>query len=173
MRPLVAGLLVVLAVPVQAQSLAENLDAARVATQVEIALAQDADLRAFVFTPVFADGVMKVTGRVETAAQRDHVREVIEAVEGITSVVNSVVVGGPQTADVGDLPPAPEAPVGSSAEAEEAPPAPEPERVYHTVRRGDTLGAIARRYGVSVRQIQRLNGLSGTRIRAGQRLRVQ
>jgi membrane-bound lytic murein transglycosylase D len=43
---------------------------------------------------------------------------------------------------------------------------------YHRVARGENLTVIARRYGVSVRQLQAWNGLSGSRIRAGQRLRV-
>ena len=42
-----------------------------------------------------------------------------------------------------------------------------------TVRKGDTLGAIARRYGTTVSKIQKLNGLRGTMIRAGQKLRVK
>ena len=42
----------------------------------------------------------------------------------------------------------------------------------HTVRPGDTLGAIARRYRTSVEAIRRLNGLRGTLIRPGQVLRV-
>ena len=43
----------------------------------------------------------------------------------------------------------------------------------HTVRRGQTLGGIARRYGTSVRTLQRLNGLRSTHlIRIGQKLRV-
>jgi len=42
----------------------------------------------------------------------------------------------------------------------------------YTVRRGDTLSKIASRYGTTVAGIQRLNGLSGTRIRVGQRLKV-
>ena len=42
-----------------------------------------------------------------------------------------------------------------------------------TVRRGDNLGAIARRNGVSVKQLQKLNGIRGTNIRAGQKLRVK
>jgi len=44
---------------------------------------------------------------------------------------------------------------------------------YHKVRRGETLGHIARRYGTSVSRLKRLNGLRGTTIRAGQRLRVR
>ena len=41
-----------------------------------------------------------------------------------------------------------------------------------TVRPGDTLFRISTRTGVSVADIQRLNGLSGTTIRAGQVLRL-
>lgn len=42
-----------------------------------------------------------------------------------------------------------------------------------TVRKGDTLGAIARRNGTTVSKLQKLNGLKGTLIRAGQKLRVR
>jgi membrane-bound lytic murein transglycosylase D len=42
----------------------------------------------------------------------------------------------------------------------------------HTVRTGDTLGAIARRYRTSVDAIKRLNGLRSNLIRPGQVLRV-
>jgi membrane-bound lytic murein transglycosylase D len=44
---------------------------------------------------------------------------------------------------------------------------------FHQVRRGENLSVIASRYGTSVRQIQAWNGLRGTRIQAGQRLRVR
>ncbi|HUF51041.1 MAG TPA: transglycosylase SLT domain-containing protein [Longimicrobiales bacterium] len=43
---------------------------------------------------------------------------------------------------------------------------------YHRVNRGDNLTVIARRYGTSVRQIRSWNGISGSRILPGQRLRV-
>jgi membrane-bound lytic murein transglycosylase D len=42
----------------------------------------------------------------------------------------------------------------------------------HQVRKGENLSVIARRYGVTVTQIRTWNGLSGSRIIAGQRLRV-
>ncbi|MGZ5454824.1 MAG: LysM peptidoglycan-binding domain-containing protein [Candidatus Aminicenantales bacterium] len=42
----------------------------------------------------------------------------------------------------------------------------------HTVRSGDTLGAIANRYRTSVNAIKRLNGLNSNIIRPGQVLRV-
>ena len=45
--------------------------------------------------------------------------------------------------------------------------------VYYTVKRGDTLGAIARRNGTTVAKIKRLSGLRSNNIRIGQRLRVK
>ncbi|MBO8143951.1 MAG: N-acetylmuramoyl-L-alanine amidase [Thermodesulfobacterium sp.] len=44
--------------------------------------------------------------------------------------------------------------------------------IYYRVRRGDTLGEIARRYGTTVSQLRRWNGLRGDRIYVGQRLIV-
>ena len=44
---------------------------------------------------------------------------------------------------------------------------------YHKVRSGETLGAIAAKYGVSVAEIQRINGLRSTKIYVGQRLKVK
>ncbi len=44
---------------------------------------------------------------------------------------------------------------------------------WHTVRSGETLSSIARRYGTTVGNIQRLNKLRGTTIRAGSTLRVR
>lgn len=44
--------------------------------------------------------------------------------------------------------------------------------VIHTVRSGDTLDAIARRYGVTVASLRMTNRLEGNIIRAGQRLRI-
>ena len=44
---------------------------------------------------------------------------------------------------------------------------------YHKIRKGDTLGGIASRYGVSVAQIRKLNGIKGNNIRAGRSIRVR
>ena len=45
---------------------------------------------------------------------------------------------------------------------------------YHTVRKGDTLSGIARRYGTSVDRICKLNGISkSTVLKVGRRLRVR
>ena len=43
---------------------------------------------------------------------------------------------------------------------------------YVTVRPGDTLSTIAHRHGTSVAALMRANGLSSTRLRAGQKIRV-
>lgn len=43
---------------------------------------------------------------------------------------------------------------------------------YHTVKKGETLGRIAQRYHVSVKNLQRWNGLKGTNISAGKRLKI-
>jgi membrane-bound lytic murein transglycosylase D len=43
---------------------------------------------------------------------------------------------------------------------------------YHKIRSGETLSAIAERYGVSVKQLQRWNGISGSRITAGKNLKI-
>jgi len=40
------------------------------------------------------------------------------------------------------------------------------------VQRGDTLSELARRHGVSVTALKRANGISGSQVRAGQRLRI-
>jgi len=51
-----------------------------------------------------------------------------------------------------------------------APPAPPLREVR--VRRGDTLSELARRHGTSIRRLRELNGLSGTRLIAGQTLKL-
>jgi membrane-bound lytic murein transglycosylase D len=44
--------------------------------------------------------------------------------------------------------------------------------ITHTVRRGDTLSELATEYGTTVSAIQQANGLRGTRIGRGQRLKI-
>lgn len=44
--------------------------------------------------------------------------------------------------------------------------------IRHKIRSGETLGSIARRYGVTVRQIMRWNNMRNTRIRAGRYLKI-
>ena len=44
---------------------------------------------------------------------------------------------------------------------------------YHKVKSGESLGTIAGKYRTTVREIQRINGLSSTKIIVGQRLKVK
>lgn len=45
---------------------------------------------------------------------------------------------------------------------------------YHTVKKGDTLSKIAKRYGTTVKKLCQLNGIKETKVlRVGQRLRVR
>lgn len=60
----------------------------------------------------------------------------------------------------------------SAAPAAQPKPAPSNAANTHVVRAGDSLGAIARRYGVSVTDLKRWNGLRSDMIRTGQKLVV-
>lgn len=44
--------------------------------------------------------------------------------------------------------------------------------VYHRIRRGENLGLIASRYGVSVREIREWNNIAGNKILAGKNLKI-
>ena len=46
------------------------------------------------------------------------------------------------------------------------------QQITHTIRRGDTLSSIARRYGTTVTALKRANGLRGNTIQAGRRLLI-
>ena len=48
----------------------------------------------------------------------------------------------------------------------------QPAYTTHTVRRGENLGKSAKRYGVTVKAIQRANNMGGTLIQAGQKLKI-
>ena len=45
-------------------------------------------------------------------------------------------------------------------------------KCIYRVKQGDVLGRIARRYGVSVSQIKKWNGLKSDNIRAGRTLKI-
>ena len=60
----------------------------------------------------------------------------------------------------------------SSSSSTTPKPKPKPTVTRHTVKRGDTLSHIAKRYGSSVSAIRRANGISGSLIYPGQKLVV-
>jgi membrane-bound lytic murein transglycosylase D len=43
---------------------------------------------------------------------------------------------------------------------------------YYTVKRGDTLWDIAKKYNISIQELRKLNNMRGSRIRPGDRIRV-
>jgi LysM repeat protein len=47
-----------------------------------------------------------------------------------------------------------------------------PAAIRHTVKRGDTLSALAKRYKTTVSKIQAANGIKGSVIRLGQTLKI-
>jgi LysM repeat protein len=51
-------------------------------------------------------------------------------------------------------------------------PKPKPRTTVHSVRKGDTLYGLAKKYGTTVGKIQRANGISGSTIRIGQKLKI-
>jgi len=63
-------------------------------------------------------------------------------------------------------------PAGRTAPAPAPAPAPPGRAVEHTVRRGESLAAIARRYGVTTEEIQRANRLSAPALQVGQVLKI-
>jgi LysM repeat protein len=65
----------------------------------------------------------------------------------------------------------PPQPAAAMLMADAGPAATNGERV-HTVKAGDNLTTIARRHGVSIKDIQSVNNLRTTQIRVGQKLRL-
>jgi hypothetical protein len=170
-----------------AQSLAERLEYSRTASRAQIALAEDAQTRAHDLRVRNHGPQIILIGEVPTSAVRTRAEEVVRSAVGGAPIQNQIEVAGQARREAVPLPPrvterTPPPAAQDGAPAEQPPPAAapqaerqpqQPQPVYHTVRGGDTLGAIARRYGTTVREIQRLNNLRGTNIRAGQRLRVK
>ena len=68
--------------------------------------------------------------------------------------------------------PAPTPAVKPADSQPKTPPAPDTAIRFHVVKKGETLYGISRQYGISVADLQRLNTLSGTAIKIGQKLRL-
>ncbi len=84
----------------------------------------------------------------------------LKSMNGITS---NTVHPGQRLRVTGDIP----------ARATASRPAAPARPTTHRVQRGENLTGIARRYGVSVRELREWNGLDSDAIRAGQRLRLR
>lgn len=51
-------------------------------------------------------------------------------------------------------------------------PKPKPKSTIHSVRKGDTLYGLAKRYGTTVGALQRANSIKGSTIRIGQKIKI-
>lgn len=64
--------------------------------------------------------------------------------------------------------------IPSSADVPRAARGPSPQTAYHTIEKGDTLSSIAARYGMSVRELKKLNGIrKAKRLKVGAKLLVR
>ena len=175
----------------------------REAARVETALAEDEVLRAYVLDAEAAGGRIVLRGAVRTADEQQRAASLAaaNAAAPVQNALTLAADAGldPAFRTRTDAPPAPlpeprpasrpsPEPIATPAPEPEAEPEMEPEpvaepepepepaatnEVYHTVKSGDTLYDIARRYSTSVAAIQKLNGVAGSRIKPGQKLRVK
>jgi membrane-bound lytic murein transglycosylase D len=60
----------------------------------------------------------------------------------------------------------------AASELSDAPKSATPRMKTIVVHRGDTLGRLAERHGVTIGQIKRANGMKSSHVRAGQRLKI-
>ena len=144
-----------------AQLVPERLDDLRLATAVRLALVADAVTR-----PLDV-GVTARRGAVELAVESGpFARDVARVARDVPGVRQLVGLDG-----VLDAPPDGTVEIRRAEPARSEPEAEGP--LVHTVRRGDTLYGIARRYDTTLREILRLNNRRSTSIRVGERLRVR
>ena len=128
-----------------AGSVARRVRDRALATQVLLALSDVPALQAHLPMVVVQEGRVTLRGVVPSEALRQQMGQVAARVPGVEAVLNELEV---------------EAADDASAR-------------YHTVRPGETLWDIARRYDLSVPELRRMNGLHGSVVRPGQRLRVR
>lgn len=164
-------------------SVAQRIRDAVLAARVKKALAREQSLRGFSFEPVVVQGGVTLRGTVRTPAQRARAAQVVLRVEGVSSLQNNVDAVDAQAEPVPALArqePLPPEPLPGAAQAEPVRSAenaasnqPETGAAYHTVKSGESLWIIARKYDTSIEQVKRLNGLRSNTIRPGQALRVK
>ncbi|RZK11317.1 MAG: LysM domain-containing protein [Hymenobacter sp.] len=101
----------------------------------------------------------------------------MEQLKAWNKLTNENVLAGQQLrltapADATALPPATPAPATRRAKAEVKPLADGPRLATHIVQPGDTLFSIARRFGLSLEELKRLNHLATDQVKLGQKLVV-
>jgi hypothetical protein len=189
--------LLLAAASAQAQSVDARLADLRLATAVRLALVADAATRGLDVDVTSDGGAVRLAGAGAVNTQAERVARGVPGVRSVNGQGAGVASAPGSTAPRPE--PVPTGPVRSApAEARpaetsgaEAPraagwgrpsgaePAPAPRAepagpAVHTVARGDTLFSLARRYGLTVEALRRLNGLGPTDgIEIGRRLRLR
>lgn len=143
------------------RTLSEKLADASVETRVKQALLRKPSLRVFPFRPTVVDGHLTLRGDVNTPDQYRRAERIAQRVAGVTALTNRLTMKGQPVTEK------------RLAESDSMGTAEEDAAVYHTVRAGDTLWKIARKYRSSVEQIRTLNDLRSNELSPGQRIRVR
>jgi len=145
-----------------ARTLQQRMDDASVEAAVTQRLLREDRLRVFDFKPEVVNGHLLLTGDVNTEEQARRAEQLAARVSGVTAIHNDVLIRGAYTLAEAD---------------EKRASAPEVQgdgqNVYHTVRSGESLWTIAKKYQASVDRLKSLNGLRSGALRPGQRLRVR
>lgn len=141
------------------RTVGEKLEDTSVETRVKRALVGTSALRVFPFRPTVIDGHLILRGDVNTSDQYKMAARVAERVSGVDALTNRLTMGG--------------RPVTEARLSERDTSGTEDTAVYHTVRSGDTLWDIARKYRATVQQIRNLNDFRSSNLRPGQRIRVR
>lgn len=144
------------------RSLGQKLDDARLEARARQALVGTPALRVFDFRLRAVGDHVTLAGDVNTPDQYRTAEQTVARVAGVDSVTNELTMDGrPVTEE--------RLAAASERDAEEDGDA----AVYHTVRRGESLWRIAKRYGTTVQRLRSINGLRGGALRPGQRIRVR
>jgi LysM repeat protein len=141
------------------RSVAEKIQDTSIETRVKRALVGTSALRVFPFRPTVIDGHLILRGDVNTPDQYEMAARVAGRVTGVDGLTNRLTMGG--------------RPVTKARLNERDTSATNDTAVYHTVRPGDTLWDIARKYRATVQQIRNLNDFRSNNLRPGQRIRVR
>lgn len=142
------------------RSVAQKIEDASTETQVKQALIRASSLRVFPFRPTVIEGHLVLRGDVNTPDQYRMAERIARRVEGVSRVTNRLTMGGRPVTE-------------ERFNSDEESPSGKDAAVYHTVRQGDTLWDIARKYRASVEQIRNLNDFRSSNLRPGQRIRVR
>lgn len=141
------------------RTVSEKLEDTSTETRVTRALVGTSALRIFPFRPTVIDGHLILRGDVNTPDQYKVATRVAGRVKGVDALTNRLTLGGQ--------------PVTEARLSERDTSGSEDTSVYHTVRSGDTLWDIARKYRATAQQIRDLNDFRSTNLRPGQRIRVR